>query len=155
MKRSSVVVTSIGLLILSIAVVMSNCGGGGGGGGPTLQPPAYNLTGNWQETQTVSQTDSCGLPGLNHQWTMSQQSGSNTVTLGPLGQPATINMTMSGNTLTFSGPLDLGIQNVSCNQFFTLTFTSATHGSGSNTVKCSDNIGNSRTEVFNEIFDKI
>jgi len=94
MKRSSVVVTSIGLLILSIAVVMSNCGGGGGGGGgPTLQPPAYNLTGNWQETQTVSQTDSCGLPGLNHQWTMSQQSGSNTVTLGPLGQPATINMT--------------------------------------------------------------
>jgi hypothetical protein len=155
MKRVSLLVMGIAILFLSIGVVLSSCGGGGGGGGVTLQPPAYNLTGNWHETQTFSQPNDCPVPAENHDWSMSQQSGSNTVTGGYIGQPQTTNFTMSGNTLSVSLPIDIGVPNASCTASLSVGFTSSTHGSGSVTLKCSDNSGNSCTTVFNEIFDKI
>ena len=153
MKRSSVVVTGLALLLLCITVVLSNCGGGGGGGSQPLQPPAYNLSGNWQETQTLSQQNGCGATGPNYvQWSMSQQSGSNTVTITI--QSGSVSATMSGNNLTYSGPLDVGDPNVSCNQSLVVTFTSSTHGSGSNTAKCTYT-GGSCTTIFNEVLDRI
>lgn len=56
---------SILILVLSMAVLLASCGGGGGGGGGTsLQPPAANITGTWQVTQTKSSDNPLGCHTL-------------------------------------------------------------------------------------------
>lgn len=158
MKRTSVVVTSIGLLFLGIVVVLSNCSGGGGGDGVTLQPPAYNLTGNWKETQTLA-NNGCNAPGINqvtiNYFTFNHQQGSNTVTLTDVNNN-TANVTMSGDTVTYSAPmsLDTGGFCTSVTQSLRLKFTSASYGSGSQTVTCRMSAGGSCDITFNELFEK-
>jgi len=158
MKRSIVVVTGIALLLLGIAAVLSNCGGGGGGGGGvTLQPPAFNLSGNWKETQTLV-NNGCGAPGIDPQsifyFTFSQQQGSNTVVATDLSTSGTANLTLNGATLTYSEPIDTGGFCTSASQSFSVTFTSASYGSGTNTVSCNLAGGGSCTVTFNELFEK-
>ena len=161
MKRSSVVVTGIAILLLGITAVLSNCGGGGGGGGTQLQAPAFNLTGNWKETQTYA-SNSCGLPATDFpqeiiNWSFSQQQGSNTVVGTDLATSGTANFTISGAVLTYSAPIDpadTGGFCTSASQSFSVTFTSASYGSGTNTLSCNMTAGGSCTITLNEKLEK-
>ena len=161
MKRSNVVVTSIVFLLLGIGAVLSNCGGGGGGGGVPPPPPAYNLTGNWKETQTYA-NNTCGLPATDFpltivNWSLSQQQGSNTVVATDLATNGKDNWTLSGATLSATLPLDPADTDGFCtsaSQSFSVTFTSATFGSGTNTIFCNKTAGGSCTVTLNEKLEK-
>jgi hypothetical protein len=158
MKRSSVVVTGLGLLLLGLAAVLSNCGGGGGGGGGvSLQSPAYNLTGNWKETQTLA-NNGCQAPDIDpvttNYFSFNQQQGSNTVVATDIATNGTANLTLSGTLLTYSASVDTGGFCTSASQSFSVTFTSASYGSGTQTVSCNKTGGGSCSVTFNEKFEK-
>jgi hypothetical protein len=155
MKRSSVVVMSVAFLFLGVAVVINNCGGGGGGSTPAPQAPSYNLTGNWKETQIVPANNGCGAPGVTNIvfWSFSQQEGSNTVVATDLTNPGTVNLNLSGATLTYTAPFDSGGGCTSATQSLSVTFTSANLGTGTQTVTCNSN-GGTCTATLNETFEK-
>jgi hypothetical protein len=145
MKRSSVVAVSIALVCMGMAVILSNCGGGGGGGGQQLSPPAFtNLAGTrWNTTDTVSQTNSCGV-GIGVSDTRVEhvlaQSG-NTISIYDerSGSSAATNQTLSGYVLTVSGPrFPIGGCS-SMTESASVTLNNAgTSFSGSGTIKCLD-----------------
>lgn len=134
-------IQAVSLMVLTIALV--GCGGGGGGSGVTLQPPAYNVTGFWTITETRTSHNCPTTPPLSLNWNANatQATGSNTVyvkdTRAGASDPAAA-MTMSGNSLTFSGdryneaPADCDSMTAS----YSLTLSSATAFTGSGTVVC-------------------
>ena len=132
-------------VVLICGDILFACGGGGGGGTPVqqLSPPAFNLTGNWTMTETITGSNCQSNPQGTYPWsaTVTQANGSNTVYITDTRPNATTSaMTLSGKTLTYSvsryneDPADCASMTAS----YVVTMTTATSFSnGSGTVTCN------------------
>jgi len=142
MKRGTVAIMLLALFLFTGLLV--SCGGGGGGSSaPPPSPPAFNLTGFWTMTETITGSNCIPAPSGTLPWTanVTQASGSNTVYVTDTRSsgPAAA-MTLSGTSLTYSGeryneaPSDCDIMTAS----YVVTMATATSFSnGSGTLTCS------------------
>ena len=150
MKRGTVAIVLLGLFLFTGLLI--SCGGGGGGGGGAapapLAAPAFNLTGTWHMTETVTGSNCTPAPasGTTIPWTanVTQASGSNTVfvkdTRSLSSDPAAA-MTLSGTNLTYSGSR-YNEDPVGCDLGMTASYavtmaTATSFSNGSGTLTCS------------------
>ncbi len=136
---------SEGVAALLVSVLLA-CGGGGNGSGTSgqqLQPPAFNVSGVWNPTETVTRPNSC-MAGYSftYAWTFYQQQDSNTVKIHDsrmnLGTDS-VQATMSGSVMTYSGPIISSFGCVNAKADYTFNFSDARHFTGTGTLTCLDN----------------
>jgi hypothetical protein len=118
----------------------------------STSPPAFNLTGTWHMTETVTGSNCTVPPSGSLPWdaNVTQASGSNTVsvrdTRSALSDPAAL-MTLSGKNLTYSGnrynedPTDCDVGMTASYVVTMATATSFSGGSGTLTCKWSNPTG--------------
>jgi len=99
MKRVS------GLMVLAAVAIFALYGCGGGGS--SLSPPTVNITGDWDVTETITESSGvCDPPGTTSHWSASAvQSGNDvtvTITSGDL-VGAVFTGTISGDKLNWTG----------------------------------------------------
>lgn len=140
MKRGMVAIVMMVLLLFTSLLV--SCGGGGGSSAPPPAAPAFNLTGFWSMTETITGSNCVPAPTGTIIWNanVTQASGSNTVLITDTRPGATqAAMTLSGTQLTYNGsryneaPGDCDSMTAS----YVVTMSTATSFSGgSGTLRC-------------------